>query len=85
MNAEQEYPKTFEGEAKHCCLAMDYALDEHYLYPTITFSFDANAGLKVRPPHIEGAKLTERGRKRKNPLLVNYCPWCGKRLAEDES
>lgn len=84
MATQESYPKTLEGEARQCCLAMDYALDEHYLYPTLTFSFGAE-GLKVRPPHIEGAKLTERGRKRKPPLLVNYCPFCGKRLAEEAS
>ena len=85
MTTDTAYPKALEGEAKHCCLAMDYALDEQYLYPTITFSFTADQPLKVRPPHIEGARLTERGRKRKPPLLVNYCPFCGKRLAEVES
>lgn len=77
MSYELDLSK-YVGEPKHCCHSMDLALDEGYLDPTITFSG------KVYPPRIAGQKLTERGRKRKPNLIVNFCPWCGKRLAEPD-
>lgn len=72
----------YSGEAKHCCLMMDMALDYRYLYPTITFS-----GTRRYPPSIAGAPVNPETRSRSTKtygdLLVNYCPWCGKKLTED--
>lgn len=68
----------YTGEPKHCCLMMDMMLDEGYLSPTISWLSSTKY-----PPHFEGPRLTEHGRKHKPSMLINYCPWCGKKLVED--
>lgn len=79
----QPFTTAYTGLPTHCCLMMDMALDEGYLYPTLVLNFEASK-FDVLAPHIEGARLTKTGRKRKPNLLVNYCPWCGKKLSDDK-
>ena len=67
-----------EYTPRHCCALMDMALDGGWIEPTITF------GAKVYPPRIIGPKLTRTGRKKRPDLLLRHCPWCGKKLTEDE-
>lgn len=63
-----------------CCALMDMALDGGWIEPTILF-----LATKAYPPHIVGPKLTRTGRKKRPDLLLRYCPWCGKKLTEDEN
>ena len=73
----------YSGEAKHCCLMMDLALGEGYLFPTIAINFDP-AKLKTYPPHVAGPSEKPGSRKHKPDILVNFCPWCGKDLRDEE-
>ena len=67
----------------NCCLIMDKMLDEGYLHPTLSFS---TSGLRVLPPHIEGPRyrtdLSKRWKNRPN-MILNFCPWCGRQLAQE--
>ena len=62
-------------EIKECCVGMQKALNEGYLYRPLQLK--KNGQLAVMPPAILGEKVAPRSRKRKPSFVLALCPWCG--------
>lgn len=61
-----------------CCEAMEYAIQEDYLYhPLQLMQGEKKVDLNVMPPAMYGPLLKPRGKKRKPPIIFSVCPFCG--------
>jgi len=74
--------KDYAGEPKHCCLIMDLLIDEGYLGERLSLNFEK--GELASFIALPGPKLSERSRKHKPSMRIDYCPGCGKKLIDDE-
>lgn len=80
MNDNQKCHMTSNPDC-HLCAAMDRALGDRYgpgFWPYVLTNFETGEDRMV------GIVLTRSKSKKEQPLLLNFCPFCGERMLTDD-
>lgn len=63
----------------HTCQMLVYATDNDYLIVPLQLF---EGGVRSLNPAIPGPRVTKTGKKTRPSLMVNYCPFCGEKMAD---